>query len=62
MYKTKINKLIRIDTKKVFTFDSLSESSRFLGRNTGYVSQRLKRNYETAVDVDGHEYEIIIPD
>lgn len=58
----KINKLIRVDTKEVFTFDSLSESSRFLGRDTGYVSQRLKRKYETAVDVDGHEYEIIISD
>lgn len=54
--------LIRTSNQESHSFRSMSKASEFIGRNTGYVSLRLQRNYETAVDVDGHEYRIIIPD
>lgn len=54
--------LKRIDDRSEYKFRSMSKASEFIGRNIGYVSLRLKRNYETTIDVDGHEYKIIISD
>ena len=54
--------LKRIDDQKEYSFRSMSKASEFIGRNHGYVSLRLKKDYETAIDVDGNEYKIIITD
>lgn len=54
--------LKRIDDQKEYSFRSMSKASEFIGRNHGYVSLRLKKDYETAIDVDGREYKIIITD
>ena len=53
--------LIRTSNQESHSFRSMAKASEFIGRNIGYVSLRLKRDYETAIDVDGHEYKIIIP-
>ena len=54
--------LIRVSNQESHSFRSMAKASEFIGRNRGYISLRLKRNYETVMDVDGNEYEIIIPD
>lgn len=41
-----------------YEFISMSKASKFLGRNHGYVSRRLKNNRSKLTDADGNIYEV----
>ena len=39
-------------------FNSMSEASRWIGRNSGYISNSLKNNRDTVFSVDGKKYKV----
>ena len=41
-----------------YEFISMSRASKFLGRNHGYVSGRLKDNCSKLTDTDGNKYKV----
>lgn len=41
-----------------YEFISMSRASEFLGRNHGYVSNRLKKSYSKLTDKNGNKYEV----
>lgn len=50
--------LLRLSDNKTFEFRSLSKASLFLGRNSGYISNTLKRNKYEFPDKEGNLYKI----
>lgn len=45
---------------KMFDFSSMSEASKFLNRNVGYISSCLSRNKMEVTDINGDTYKIIL--
>ena len=43
----------------VYEFDSYSECCRFLGRNHGYVSQRIKKHQKTMINKEGRGFHVL---
>ena len=41
-----------------YEFISMSRASQFLGRNNGYISTKLRRNYTEVTDIHGNKYKI----
>jgi len=53
--------LVSDDTGESFSFPSMSEASRFLGRNTGYISCRVSKNDSLARSSAGKFFTIYFP-
>lgn len=41
-----------------YEFISMSRASQYLGRNNGYISTKLRRNYTEVTDIHGNKYKI----
>ena len=62
LFEANMKKCELITDNKVYRFNSMSEASRFLGRNVGYLSYKVKRDKWTAKSKSGKVYEIRIID
>ena len=59
LYSAIQQKVYLIDgEEKAIRFQSMEQAGRFLGRSTGYISNRLVKGYTTAHSVDGKTYQI----
>lgn len=59
LYNSVQNPVSLIADGEITTFDSMSEASRFLGRNHGYIHHCLKHNRK-ATDHNGKQYDIVV--
>lgn len=50
--------LLRLSDNKTFNFRSMGKASLFLGHNSGYISNTLKRNKDEFTDKEGNLYKI----